>query len=84
MSVRVPFIPGFNSSDEDMEGICRLIAGTGAGHADILPFHRLAVSKYEALGLEYVYRDTKPPEKDEINRAAEILGRYLDVSCEQA
>ena len=79
---RVPFIPGFNTSDEDLNGICRLIASAGVGRADILPFHRMGSSKYEALGVEYKYKETKPPEKQELAHAAEIFNKYLDVGIE--
>ncbi|MBO4413289.1 MAG: radical SAM protein [Clostridia bacterium] len=80
--VRIPFIPGFNTSDDDCASIRDLIVSTGAGRADLLPFHRLGTSKYEALGKEYRYKDTKPPQKQELQRAAEIYGKYLDVGIE--
>ncbi len=80
--VRIPFIPGFNTSDEDCVNIRDLIVSIGAGRADLLPFHRLGTSKYEALGKEYRFRDTKPPRRQELLHAAEIYGKYLDIGIE--
>lgn len=80
--VRIPFIPGFNDSDEDCVKIRDLIAGAGAGRADLLPFHRLGASKYKALGTVYEYRDVQPPRKQRLLQAAEIYGKYLDVNIE--
>ncbi|MBQ5973525.1 MAG: radical SAM protein [Oscillospiraceae bacterium] len=80
--VRIPFIPGFNTSDEDCRRIGRLVADAGARRADLLPFHRLGGAKYEALGLTYTYRDVRPPDRAELLRAAEIYKTFLEVGIE--
>lgn len=80
--VRIPFIPGFNSSDDDCRDICRLLVRAGARRADLLPFHRLGSSKYTALGLKYAYKDVKPPSKDTMAHAAEIYNEYLETNIE--
>ena len=82
VTVRIPFIPGFNSSDEDCRDICRLITGAGAVKADLLPFHRLGSSKYAALGLEYGYKNVQPPARETMERAAEIYREYIQTGIE--
>ena len=40
---------------------------------EVLPYHRLALEKYEKLGLEYKLKDILEPTKEQINLAQEIL-----------
>ena len=79
---RVPFIPGLNDSEEECENIARLIASCECGKASVLPFHRLGSAKYEALGLEYKYKNTAPPDDGSIASAVRIFKKYLDVNVE--
>ena len=48
--VRIPFILGYN--DGEMEGIAKLLAPLSLQKVEILPYHKLGNSKYEALGRE--------------------------------
>lgn len=51
IEVRVPLIPGFNTSAEDMGAILEFLASVGfAGKLHLLPYHGWARSKYESLG----------------------------------
>ena len=76
--VRIPLIPGFNMSGADHERICAELKKTGARRVDLLPFHRLGSSKYEAMGLTYGYKDTPPPGEDEIEKIKNIYdGRFI-------
>jgi len=76
--VRVPVIPGFNADEESVLGICRYLADMGVTSVELLPFHRLGSSKYEAMGLEYSYRDTEPLTRDDVSRIADVFGEYFD------
>jgi pyruvate formate lyase activating enzyme len=55
LTVRTPLIPGYNDAPGDVEAIRRLIPAQ-ADH-ELLPFHRLGLSKYELLGRDYAYRE---------------------------
>ena len=53
-TVRVPVIPTFNDTDAEIAAIARFAAsmpGTKAIH--LLPYHRLGMDKYTALGRDY-------------------------------
>ena len=76
--VRVPLIPGFNANAEDILGICRYLSCMGVTAVDILPFHRLGTSKYEAMGLEYTYRDTQPMSRDALQDAESAFKDFFD------
>ncbi len=82
VTARIPFIPGVNDSDEELKRIGEIIGSAGVKHADLLPFHRLGVAKYEAMGLDYKYKDTLPPSRETLLRAAEIIGRYTETGIE--
>lgn len=71
--VRIPVIPGFNASEEDIIMIAGLLEKIGAEKVDLLPFHRLGSSKYEAMGKEYAYAATDPPEKAYMLKLKKIL-----------
>ncbi len=59
--VRVPLIPGFNTSGGDIAALAsfvRSLPGPVQG-VDLLPYHSMGRAKYEALGREYPWRDHK-------------------------
>lgn len=55
--VRVPLIPDFNCKEDELSQIADLCLTLGARDVDLIPFHRLGVSKYKAMGLDYRYAD---------------------------
>ena len=55
----------------------------GAKTVALLPFHRLAVGKYEAMGIPYPYRDTPPLSAETLRRTAEILSKDFTVYTEK-
>ena len=80
--VRIPLIPGFNMSETDCEDICEELNSINVKRVDLLPFHRLGSSKYEALGLTYAYKDVLPPDKAAVGRIKEIYGKYFITNIE--
>lgn len=51
--VRVPVIPGFNHTMEEMREILQLIQAHGVKEVELLPYHTLGKNKYAKLGLSY-------------------------------
>ena len=82
VKARIPFIPGFNDGPEDCEKLARLAAHCGCTEASLLPFHRLGTAKYEALGIDYKYKNTLPPGRDAVAEAVRIYAEYLNVNVE--
>ena len=78
MRVRIPLIPGFNTNAEDILGICRYLASMGVTAVDILPYHRLGTSKYDAMGLLYPYKDVQPMSQDEVKSAESYFGDFFE------
>lgn len=69
--VRIPIIPGVNDSEKDIDEFGRFVSTMkdGINTVHILPYHDLGLSKYNALGREYLMEDTKAPSDE---RMAEI------------
>lgn len=74
---RVPVIPGFNHTAEEMEGIFRFALAHGVRRADLLPYHTLGKSKYEKLGREYTI-DAAMLTKDDLVQWR-VLGESLGL-----
>lgn len=58
--IRVPVIPDFNDTEEEMEQIARIAAATpGVSRVTLMPYHTLGKSKYATLGLAPGYETEK-------------------------
>jgi pyruvate formate lyase activating enzyme len=64
--VRIPIVPGFNDSPENLRATARFLAELRLSEVNLLPFHRMAESKYVQLGLEYAHAQTQPPTADQM------------------
>ena len=75
--IRVPVIPTFNDSVEEIQAIARFAASLpGVNKIHLLPYHRLGQDKYEGLGRPYLMEGILPPTAEEMNtlkRAAEAV-----------
>ena len=81
--IRIPLIPEVNTSEEAVAATVRHLREAGAQTVALLPFHRLAVGKYEAMGLEYPYRDTPPLTVEKARQIAGILAPHFTVYVEK-
>ena len=77
LTIRVPVIPTFNATVEEIQGIASF-ANTlpGVEQLHLLPYHRLGQDKYTGLGREYLMDGILPPTAEEMNtlkRAAEAV-----------
>jgi pyruvate formate lyase activating enzyme len=73
---RVPLIPGFNADTGSIDGICRFLKEAGyRGPVHLMPYNRLAKSKYEKLGRGGDYRDMGELPRDVID---DLIGRLAD------
>jgi pyruvate formate lyase activating enzyme len=79
--VRVPIIPGINDSAEEITSIGRVVSDLKpTPPIELLPYHRLGVSKYRALGREYrLETKRRPSEADLQNLRATLMGMGLEV-----
>ena len=53
MVIRMPIIPGFNDSNENIKATAEFVRMIGKREVNILPMHHLGKDKYTLLGMEY-------------------------------
>ncbi len=51
VQIRLPLVPGFNSSPAQIDQLVQLLGQEKISQLDLLPYHRLGSSKYSQLGL---------------------------------
>jgi pyruvate formate lyase activating enzyme len=62
MLFRVPLIPGFNDSPEAVDQLAEFVRGLHRADIrgiELMPFHRMAIGKYDSLGKAYRFADTQ-------------------------
>ncbi|MFC2078090.1 glycyl-radical enzyme activating protein [Candidatus Bipolaricaulota bacterium] len=64
--VRIPIVPGFNDSKANLHDSARFLARLRLTEVNLLPFHRMAESKYAQLGMTYAHAQNRPPTADEM------------------
>jgi pyruvate formate lyase activating enzyme len=59
--IRIPVIPEFNHSENEMFGIIDFVSGLKTiKEIHFIPYHSLGIGKYEMLGLNYTFGYKKP------------------------
>lgn len=81
--VRIPLIPDFNIEKEDISGICEYLKEISIEEAELLPFHRLGSAKYEALGMNYQYKNHEFIHPEKLNEIKEQYSKYFKVIIER-
>ena len=77
IEIRIPFVPGCNDSNANLEAAGRFLGSLrGITCVRLLPYHSLARSKYLALGLPDTMPHVEPPDDGQLRNAAEILNQY--------
>ena len=82
LHARVPVIPEFNDTKEDMEEIFRFVSDNRVQNLDLLPYHTLGMIKYEELGVPYPFSYTKSLKKEDVipyQKMAETYGLQVKI-----
>jgi len=76
MVIRVPIIPSFTDSEENVRAISKFVATLKkVKKIELLPYHELGVPKYKWLDLDYKLK-LQPPEEERINIVKKIVRSY--------
>ena len=71
--IRVPTIPSFNDTEEEIGAIADFTKSLGGvKEIHLLPYHRLGYDKYEGLGREYGMGDVPSPSQEKMERLRTI------------
>lgn len=83
LTVRVPVIPGFNNTKEEIAAIAEFAKSLkGVEHLHLLPYHRLGEDKYDGLGREYALKGVEPNSDalmDELLKTAQKSGLKCQI-----
>jgi len=81
--IRIPVVPEHNGTEENLRATARFLADKLKGRVlqvQLLPYRRLGVEKYTALGIEYPMADFEAPPREtweaSIRHYAEVMGSY--------
>jgi pyruvate formate lyase activating enzyme len=78
MWIRYVLVPGYSDQEEYIHALGRHFAAYRNIEAiEVLPYHKLGVHKWEALGMQYKLRDVDPPHQDCIDHVAAIFKNYF-------
>ena len=81
--IRVPVIPTFNATEQEIEGIAKFAASLpGVKKLHLLPYHRLGQDKYEGLGRTYEMKHILPPSAEEMNKLLQAARRVSGLDCQ--
>lgn len=73
--IRHVLVPGLTDDEDDLRALRAFIDTLGnVEKVEILPYHKLGVYKWEALGEEYPLPDVESPTLESIEKTKEILG----------
>ena len=72
--IRHVLVPGITDIDEDLEKLGLFISELkNVKKVEVLPYHKLGVYKWEALGLKYQLEGVEPPSAERVQNAYELL-----------
>ncbi len=76
--VRVPVISGLNDSVENITAIAKFVAqfGEKTNAIELLPYHRLGMSKYPQFDMEYTLKDVKAPTDEHMKTLNDIIDSF--------
>lgn len=75
---RIPLIPGYTISKENIEQIIEFTKELGLREIHILPFHQYGSEKYEYLHKEYSLKDIEPLGQKESNDIKKMIEKRFD------
>lgn len=81
LCVRVPVVPTLNDGKENMEAIASFVKELPRViSVELLPYHRLGVSKYGKLGLDYPLDDIPSPDEKDMQKLKALFEEH-GINC---
>jgi pyruvate formate lyase activating enzyme len=73
--IRIPLIPGYSDSEENLVNTAKFVANLGDNflRIELLPYHRFGIGTYEQLGRIYELKDVEPPSEEYMQKLKEII-----------
>lgn len=78
--LRYVLVPGYSDFEEDIRNLGNHFRNfKQIQRVEILPYHRLGVHKYEAMGLDYALKDVKENTPEQLRSAEKLFKEYFDL-----
>jgi len=75
--IRVPVIPTFNDTEEEIASIAKFASSLkGVKEINLLPYHSFGRDKYEGLGRKYMMGDLPSPTDEKMQKLKKVAERY--------
>jgi pyruvate formate lyase activating enzyme len=73
--IRIPTVPGYNDSDENILATARFAAQLGKNlqRIEILPYHKFGTHLYDQLDMQYKLKDVEPPSDEHMEKLKELI-----------
>ncbi|MDY7038881.1 MAG: glycyl-radical enzyme activating protein, partial [Thermodesulfobacteriota bacterium] len=68
INMRMPLIPEFNDSEENIKAVVDFFTRLGIDKIDLLPYHQLGRSKYKRLGTEYKMNNVESYHEEQVEK----------------
>jgi pyruvate formate lyase activating enzyme len=81
MTLRIPLIPTYNDSDENIHATGLFARELEVSEIHLLPYHRLGTNKFRALGKEYKLAHLDLYQKEEVVRIKTVLELMVHRDC---
>ncbi|KAA6451933.1 pyruvate formate-lyase-activating protein [Bacillus swezeyi] len=76
--IRHVLVPGISDIDDDLITLGEFIGAlANVQKIEVLPYHKLGVYKWEALGIEYPLKGVEPPSAERVEHAYRLLTRHM-------
>ncbi len=76
--LRYVLVPGYSDDPEDLHALGRLLGNyRSIQRVELLPYHRLGVHKYGAMGLEYHLEHVQENTPQQLEQARGVLAQYF-------
>ena len=83
LSIRIPVIPGFNDTPEEIRDIAVFTRELGhVKRLHLLPYHRLGQDKYDGLNRPYLMGEVKPPANEKMQMLLKVAEEFSGVECQ--
>lgn len=74
--IRLPVIPGFNDSEENLRKTAEFMVGNDLKYIDLMAFHLTGEYKYRMLGKQYECAETREPSAEDMAKHKAIFESY--------
>ena len=83
LSIRIPIVPTFNDSPEEVAAIAKFAEQIGnVVRIYLLPYHRLGQDKYEGLNRIYMLEELRPPSNERMLHLKKAVENNCNIECQ--